>query len=101
MSRFDSRKNYANRLVEIKPLSHRPPLTTHQASVDIVICVHNALEDVQRCLASVLHHTYQPYRVILVDDGSDIPTRDLLQEFARQKVRNDIVIHVKAIVTCV
>ncbi|MBI3957876.1 MAG: glycosyltransferase [Chloroflexi bacterium] len=84
MSRFDSRKNYANRLVEIAHLPQRPSLVIHRMSVDIVVCVHNALDDVQRCLASILHHTFEPYRLILIDDGSDLPTRDFLQEFAQR-----------------
>ncbi|MCL4832184.1 MAG: glycosyltransferase [Caldilineaceae bacterium] len=84
ISRFDSRKNYASRFVEIKHLPQRPPLTVHRMPVDIVVCVHNALEDVQRCLASVLHHTFEPYRLILIDDGSDLPTRDFLADFARR-----------------
>ena len=41
------------------------------AAADIVVCVHNALEDVQRCLASVVRHTGARYRLIVVDDGSD------------------------------
>ena len=81
VSRFDSRKNYTKRLIEIEPIPPRPALSHHQMSVDIVVCIHNALEDVQRCLESVLRHTFEPYRLILVDDGSDQPTRDFLQDF--------------------
>ncbi len=56
----------------------RPPLT-----VDIIVCVHNALEDVQRCLDSVLQHSSHPYRIIIVDDGSQDATRDFLSHFAQ------------------
>ena len=51
--------------------------------MDIVVCVHNALADVQRCLSSVVAHTCAPYSLILVDDGSDAATCDYLAEFAR------------------
>lgn len=57
-------------------------LMPHTASVDIIVCVHNALEDVTNCLNSVVRHTLPPYRLILVDDGSDAPTRDYLHDFA-------------------
>lgn len=83
ISRFDSRKNYAKRSVDVPPLPQRPPLAIHRMSVDIVVCIHNALQDVQHCLESVLRHTFEPYRLILVDDGSDQPTRDFLQDFAQ------------------
>jgi GT2 family glycosyltransferase/glycosyltransferase involved in cell wall biosynthesis len=52
--------------------------------VDIVVCVHNAPEDVRRCLASVLACTMPPFRLVLVDDGSAAETRDLLAGFARE-----------------
>lgn len=73
------------------PASYVAPITVdhqvhrHVEAVDIIVCVHNALDDVRRCLASVLRHTLPPYRLILVDDGSQAPTRDYLAEFARDQ----------------
>lgn len=68
-----------------------PPATT--ASVDVVVCVHDALEDVRRCLASVLRHSRQPFSLVLVDDGSGPETRGFLEGFAREHgarlLRND------------
>ena len=49
--------------------------------VDVVVCVHNALEHVERCLRSVLARTTVPYRLIVVNDGSDAPTSERLREF--------------------
>ncbi len=71
------------RIIQVDEVPSRPALEAHHAAVDIIICVHNALQDLQRCLASVLQHTGQPYSLIVVDDGSDLPTRDYLAEFAR------------------
>lgn len=62
-----------------------PPLTAHREAVDLVVCVHDALEDVQRCLASVLAHTAPPYRLILVDDGSGPQTAAWLRAFAAEQ----------------
>jgi len=53
----------------------------HDKPVDIVVCVHNALDDVARCLESVARHTFPPYRLIIVDDGSEAPTREYLENF--------------------
>jgi GT2 family glycosyltransferase/glycosyltransferase involved in cell wall biosynthesis/cyclopropane fatty-acyl-phospholipid synthase-like methyltransferase len=66
----------------IEPVTPRSALTVHQATVDIIVCVHNALDDVQRCLESVIEQTTPPYSIILIDDGSAAPTRDFLKQFA-------------------
>ncbi len=50
--------------------------------VDIIYCVHNALEDVKLCLNSVAKFRKNPnLRLIIIDDGSDAPTRDFLKQF--------------------
>lgn len=60
----------------------RAAVPAHTQSVDIVICVHNAYEDVKRCIESVFEFTEPPYRLILIDDGSSAQTRDYLQQIA-------------------
>lgn len=79
----DGRSATAGRRFSVDPVAPRPPFQTHQATAEVIVCVHNALEDVQRCLASVVKHTTAPYGLILVDDGSDAPTRDYLAGFAQ------------------
>jgi dTDP-glucose 4,6-dehydratase len=51
-------------------------------TVDIVVCVHNAYDDVVRCLESVLAARLPAHRLILVDDGSEKPTRQHLEQTA-------------------
>ncbi|MEP7340663.1 MAG: class I SAM-dependent methyltransferase [Acidobacteriota bacterium] len=63
-------------------LTERPPTPWHTASVDIVVCVHNALNDIKACLDSVVRYTRPPYSLLLVDDGSDQETRSYLAGFA-------------------
>lgn len=53
-------------------------------SVDIVVCIHNALDDVTNCLDALDRTRFtgpQP-GVILVDDGSDRPTASALRDWA-------------------
>jgi GT2 family glycosyltransferase len=38
--------------------------------VDIVIPVHDAFQEVQKCIESVISNTSQPYRLLIVDDAS-------------------------------
>lgn len=71
-----------SQICEIESLVNRPKVEPHSDNVDLIISVHNALDDVKRCLASLLEHTSQPFRVILVDDGSNEATAQYLKEFA-------------------
>jgi GT2 family glycosyltransferase len=52
--------------------------------VNIIICVHNALTDVKACLNSIGKNTTSAYKLILVDDGSDIETRNYLRDYANK-----------------
>lgn len=60
----------------------RKPIATPQHHIDIVVCIHNALEDVRHCLNSIVQFTTAEYTLILVDDGSKEPTRDFVAAFA-------------------
>ena len=51
-------------------------------SVDVVVCVHNALADVRTCLWSVVHKADRPFRLLLVNDGSDEDTTRYLEQVA-------------------
>jgi GT2 family glycosyltransferase/glycosyltransferase involved in cell wall biosynthesis len=53
-------------------------------TVDVVVCVHNALEDVRLCLWSLLHKASRRFRLILVNDGSDEVTTDFLARVAER-----------------
>lgn len=69
--------------------SNIPPPTPHSSQVDIIVCIHNALEDARACLFSILEHTSPPYKLIIVDDGSTLPTSSFLLEFA---IKNDALL---------
>lgn len=62
--------------------SQRPAVRPHTASVDVIVCVHNALDDVHRCLESVQRSSSPPFSLILVDDGSFTETAHYLADFA-------------------
>jgi GT2 family glycosyltransferase len=47
--------------------------------VDVIICVHNALDEVRRCLSSVRSTIEDHHTLIVVDDGSDEETARLLR----------------------
>lgn len=60
-------------------------------SIDIVVCVHNSLEDVQACLTSVAGALQQNQRIIIVDDGSAEPTKTYCEAFASQTPRTQLI----------
>lgn len=61
-------------------LSSNSKIIKHEEAVDIIICVHNAFEDVKRCINSVFEYTSNPYNIIIVDDGSADETKNYLKE---------------------
>ena len=61
------------------------------AKVDVVVCVHNALDHVERCLASVLTRTTTDFRLIVVNDGSDERTTARLRELADGNAAMDVL----------
>jgi len=63
-------------------LGERPP-------VDIVVCVHDALPDVRRCLQSVVAAKLPRDRILVVDDASGAETATYLDTFAH---RADVVL---------
>ncbi|MBI3318194.1 MAG: glycosyltransferase family 2 protein [Candidatus Omnitrophica bacterium] len=73
-----------------------PPRAGAQRLVDIVIPVWNQPERTSRCLRLILQSTREPVRLILIDNGSDPPTREALEEFRATSpvpvrlIRNDV-----------
>lgn len=58
----------------------------NQKSIDIIVPVYNALEDVQRCLDSLERHTDGfNVSIIVVNDGSDSATTNWLKEHCAGK----------------
>jgi len=71
-------------------LIDRPP----DPPVTIVVPIHNAFEDLERCLDALVRFTSEPARLILIDDGStDERISELLERHTRftnaTVVRND------------
>jgi GT2 family glycosyltransferase len=58
-------------------------VTNHTSDVDIIICIHNAYDDVKKCLDSVIRYSSPPFSLILIDDGSEDPTRNYVERFAQ------------------
>ena len=69
----------------------------HSNQIDIIVCVHNAYEDVEKCLNSVIANTNQPYKLIIVDDGSDLPTKSFLEAFVSSQTDTTLIRNEKAL----
>ena len=53
-----------------------------EPSVDVVVCVKDALEDVRECLHALLSKSDRAFHLIVVNDGSDERTSEFLRAFA-------------------
>lgn len=63
--------------------------------IDIIIPVYNTpIDDLERCLNSILIQTYNNYLVYIIDDGSNIETKTFLDNYANGK-NNFIVKHIE------
>src|SRR3989338_2291572 len=61
------------------------PKAGPEALVDIIVPIHNALDVLRPCLASVRQHTQDvPYRLILINDASSEPE---IASFCRESLR--------------
>lgn len=70
-----------------------PHAKTH---VDIVVCVHNALDDVRVCLESVLAAWQPTQHVYVIDDGSEAATASFLAGLAAAHPQLTLVRHEQA-----
>lgn len=63
--------------------------------IDIIIPVYNTpIEDLNRCLESIVNQTYKDYKVYIIDDGSNKITKDFLDNYIKDK-NNFIVVHIE------
>lgn len=87
-------KQYANNIDLIGEIITDNSLINHSASADVIVCVHNALDDVKLCLESVIGYSREPYSLIIVDDGSSEETCTYLKDFATNQgailLRNEL-----------
>ena len=59
---------------------------------DIIIPIWNQLEATRECIDSIMRHTDYPYRLILIDNGSDRETEDYLKGLKGTKDARDLLL---------
>lgn len=60
--------------------------------VDVVVPVYNSLHVVRPCIESVLHASTPPFRVLVVDDGSDSHTRRILAQYDERHREIEVIV---------
>ncbi len=81
-SRFSKLSNVKDKIK--KPRNIKTTVKVDRPAVDIIICVHNALEEVKDCLQSVVASIEGLDRIIIIDDGSNLATKEYLNYFTEQ-----------------
>lgn len=74
-------------------MTETTPTSSHLC---VVVCVHNALDYSTICLDSVLQHTPHPYELMIVDDGSDMKTRQAMRDYAESYEHITLIRHASA-----
>jgi len=60
----------AREALAANPLLALPAASLSAETIDVVVPVYNAVDDLARCVESVGRHTRHPFRLVLIDDGS-------------------------------
>lgn len=84
--------NFEERFGDIDNLA----LLDSEVAIDIIVCIHNSLELVKKCLFSIISNTTNPYRFIIVNDGSDSETSAWLYNFSKLKPNTILINNSKA-----
>ncbi|MBE9039719.1 tetratricopeptide repeat protein [Oscillatoriales cyanobacterium LEGE 11467] len=63
------------------PFQYQQRIPSSTAFVDIIVCIHNALEDVKKCLDSIIKNTSFNYHLIIINDGSQSETSTFLAQW--------------------
>ena len=62
--------------------------------IDIIIPIYNTpINDIERCLESILNQTFKDYKVYIIDDGSNNEVKTYLDNYVKEK-DNFIVKHI-------
>lgn len=68
--------------------------TDEKRRTDIIVCVHNALEDVKKCIRSLRDADHSSVdRIIIIDDKSDKETRDFLKNLTKSWSKVEVFIN--------
>lgn len=62
-------------------------MTVIEEKVSVIIPVYNCRAWVKRCLDSVLEQTYQNLEVLVIDDGSEDGSGEIIESLARKDSR--------------
>ncbi len=58
-----------------------------KVTVSVIIPTYNRAEKLKLAVKSVLNQTYQDFELIIVDDGSDDNTKEIVKSFKNSKIR--------------
>lgn len=65
--------------------------SNYMSLISIIIPVYNAEEYLERCLVSILKQTYKYFEVLLVDDGSNDRSVNIISDFVKKDKRVKLV----------
>ena len=58
-----------------------------EPDVSVIICVRNAGEYIEACLRSLLDQTFGHFEVLIIEDGRDARTMEVVRKLADNRIR--------------
>lgn len=62
--------------------------------ISVIVPVYNGASTIKKCLDSIVNQTYKDIEIVVVDDGSNDGTKDIVDKYA-ERYPNIIVVHKK------
>ena len=62
-----------------------------EIKVSVIVPVYNAEKNLETCLESIVHQTLPDIEIIIVDDGSNDSSRDILKKYADSDERISLI----------
>jgi glycosyltransferase involved in cell wall biosynthesis len=64
------------------------PITFNiQPEISVILCTYNRAKSLNDCIKSVIHQTFENWELVIVDDGSEDDSFDVIQPYI-QKFNN-------------
>jgi glycosyltransferase involved in cell wall biosynthesis len=60
-------------------------LFSFMPQISIILCTYNRAEYLNKCIDSVVNQTFQDWELVIVDDGSDDRTFDIVDSYVQQR----------------
>lgn len=66
-------------------------MADRELKISVIVPVYNEMQYLEQCVSSICNQTYKNLEIILVNDGSDIPCRELCDTYSKKDERIRVI----------